>query len=195
SCLQSADMASSLLPDFSSRPPSTVIRRLSDALLSESSQKPPGGGREMAAPPIFASTASALEAAATTSPAKARRASMASPVIGPRAPKRLDCAKSMGGWFDDAEAVQGQFGVHVREYHLDPRADGDRPVARADKLRGQARAFVELDLHDRVGHLAGKGRKPGFVHTRPRADAPAARRRPPFDLVGKAERAHRPGRQ
>ena len=91
--------------------------------------------------------------------------------------------------------MQGQVGVDVGEYRFDPRADRDRLIAGIDEARGQARAFVQFDLHDGVGGLVGEGREPRLVDLGPRADAPAPGRLMPRDLLGKAERAHRPGRQ
>src|SRR5712691_2864358 len=95
----------------------------------------------------------------------------------------------------NAKSVQRQFVVDIREYHFDPLADRDRAVAAADEARGEARALVELDLHDVVGRLVLERREPRLVHPRPGADAPAAGGGLPGDVVGEAERAHRPGRQ
>src|ERR1700686_978797 len=96
-----------------------------------------------------------------------------------------------GGWdnarralrVDRAKPVQGQRVVDVREHDLDPLADGDHPVAGADEMRREARALVELDLHDVVGRLVLERREPGLVHPGPGADAPAAGGRLPGDVV------------
>src|ERR1043166_1689551 len=195
-------MPSSLLPDFSKRPVSVVIMRLSELLLSDNSQNPLGVGKAMETPPRFACAASALEAAAATRrAAKARRVSMVSPVIGGTIAgrtERLDCAKSMascGLGADKTETMQGQVGGHVRKHRSDARADHERLIARSEKLRGQPRAFIKLDLHHGVGRLVGERREPRLVHARPRADAPASGRRPPIDFAGKAGGTHRPRRQ
>src|ERR1043166_9031139 len=138
-------MPSSLLPDFSKRPVSVVIMRLSELLLSDNSQNPLGVGKAMETPPRFACAASALGAAAATRrAAKARRVSMVSPVIGGTIAgrtERFDCAKSMascGLGADKTETMQGQVGVHVREHRFDPRADRDQPVAGAEEARGRS---------------------------------------------------------
>src|ERR1700674_4137994 len=77
---------------------------------------------------------------------------------------------------DNTKPVQGQLVVDVGEHDLDALADRDRPLAEADEVRGEAGAFVELDLRDVVGRLVRERREPGFVHHGPGADAPAAGR-------------------
>src|SRR5215470_12999809 len=173
-------MASSLLPDFSSSGPSVSSMRLSEALLGARSQKPLGAGRLTATPPMLACPAKALAAAAVTrKAATVRRRSMGPPCVAGgeiRRPNRTGRLRQVNGGpsrVDRTEAVQGQLIIDVREYHLDARADDDRPAARIDEARGQARAFVEFDLRDVIRRLVGEGREPSLVYLRPRADAPA----------------------
>src|SRR5262249_23923344 len=141
--------------------------------------------RLTATPPMLACPAKALAAAAVTrKAATVRRRSMGPPCVASgeiRRPNRTGRLRQVNGRpsrVDLTEAVQGQLIIDIREYHLDARADRDRPVARIDEARGQARAFVEFDLHDVIRRLVRERREPGFVHACPRADAPVPCGRP-----------------
>ena len=68
-------------------------------------------------------------------------------------------------------------------------------LAIPDEAGGEARTFLQLDLGDVVGNIAGEGRKPGLVHDHEGRDRAPSARRPPLEALAEAPRANGGRRQ
>ena len=104
---------------------------------------------------------------------------------GPFRVSRGDAAGSGGGWSRRPR----------RRTPPRPRARPRCRRWRSDEARREARPFLELDLGGVVGEVVGEGRKPPLVDDDEARDGAPATRRPPFEALAEAPRAHGRRRQ